>query len=452
MNKSNDRNSADETELMPSVILVGLHLEDSREAGSEKSRLKFERSMKELGALAEAAGLRVRDTYTQNADAVNAGTFIGAGKLTEIRAYIDMCDSDGVPVDAVIFNETLSPIQLRNLSNAFDLPVMDRTALILNIFSERAMTREARLQVEYARLQYMLPRLQGLHRELGRQGGGSGATSNKGAGEKKIELDRRHIEQRSAELRRELEAVDRERATQRQKRISSGISRVSLVGYTNAGKSTILNEMLDLYGADEEKKVLEKDMLFATLDTTVRRIDPGSQRPFLLSDTVGFVSELPTSLIKAFRSTLEDAAYADMLLIVTDLSDPDCASQMQVTIDTLKEIGAGGVPRIFVFNKSDITGAEALPHLDGMSSDDGIITISAKNKKDIMRLTDLIECKLGEMRIECDMLIPYSDGSALGPLKEDGCLEVREYTETGTMVHVTVRKELYEKYRKYVTK
>lgn len=140
--------------------------------------------MKELGALAEAAGLSVRDTYTQNADAVNAGTFIGAGKLTEIRAYIDMCDSDGVPVDAVIFNETLSPIQLRNLSNAFDLPVMDRTALILNIFSERAMTREARLQVEYARLQYMLPRLQGLHRELGRQGGGSGATSNKGAGEK----------------------------------------------------------------------------------------------------------------------------------------------------------------------------------------------------------------------------------------------------------------------------
>ena len=452
MNNGISRTTADVTEVLPSAILVGLHLEDSREAGSEKSRLKFERSMKELGELAEAAGLRVRDTYTQNTDSVNAGTFIGAGKLTEIKAYIDMCASDKVPVDVVIVNETLSPIQLRNLSNAFDLPVMDRTALILNIFSDRARTREARLQVEYARLQYMLPRLQGLHRELGRQGGGSGATSNKGAGEKKIELDRRHIEQRSAELRRELEAVDRERATQRQKRISSGISRVSLVGYTNAGKSTIMNEILDLYGADEEKKVLEKDMLFATLDTTVRRIDPGPKRPFLLSDTVGFVSELPTSLIKAFRSTLEDATYADVLLIVSDLSDQDLVSQMSVTLDTLKEIGAGGVPRIFVFNKSDLAGAGTLPHLDGMSPDDSVITISAKSKRDVIALTDLIESKLGEMRIECDMLIPYSDGSVLGPLREDGSIEVKDYTETGTRVHVTVRKELSGKYRKYVIK
>ena len=206
-------------------------------------------------------------------------------------------------MDVVIFDRSLSPSQLRNLEQILDCAILDRTSLILEIFAERARTREARLQVESARLQYVLPRLTGMHKALSRQGGGSGV-SNKGAGEKKLELDRRRIEKRMAELRRELDQIAKERETQRRRRQGSGILRVALVGYTNAGKSTLMNHMLDRYTRDDSRKVLEKDMLFATLDTTVRRIQYGQGKEFLLSDTVGFIHQLPTGLVKAFRSTL----------------------------------------------------------------------------------------------------------------------------------------------------
>ena len=222
--------------------------------------------------------------------------------------------------DVIIFDNSLSPMQLRNLQERLEKPVLDRSTLILDIFAGRARSREAKLQVEVARLQYMLPRLVGLHAALSRQGGGTGSLSNKGAGEKKLELDRRVLERRLTQLRRELKEVGEERQTQRKRRAGSGMPRVALVGYTNAGKSTLLNAMLDLYGSDEtdveEKKVMEKDMLFATLDTTVRKIAADNHHAFLLSDTVGFIHKLPHNLVEAFHSTLEEAKEASLLLQV----------------------------------------------------------------------------------------------------------------------------------------
>lgn len=410
----------------------------------------FEKSMNEMLYLAEADDMEVVQTFTQGSAAVNPGTFIGEGKIEEIRAVLERDKEIGT----VLFNDALSPQQMKNLIDRLDRDVLDRTGLILQIFSRRAGTREARAQVEYANLQYMLPRLAGLHKELGRQGGGSGAMSNKGAGETKIELDRRKIEHRCTMLRRELETVDRERETQRGRRQRSGIPLVSLVGYTNAGKSTILNGCLDLYGGDEEKKVFEENMLFATLDTTVRRICPdGGRRPFLLSDTVGFISNLPTTLVKAFRSTLEEVKYADILLIVSDVSDPEYREDLRITVQTLKEIGAGSVPRIYIFNKCDLAGIgpSADVTVTGIGPEDGHITMSAKNTNDIGRLIDLIEEKINRGRVLCEMLIPYTDGGTLSKLKASSDIEILEYEESGVRIRGHLRREDAERYKKYRT-
>ena len=263
------------------VLLVGVNLDDGTD---------FQQSMKELASLAEACNMEVVGTVVQNLPTINKGLYIGTGKVEEVHE-----EAGVLGATTVIFDNALSPMQLRNLQQEIGVNVMDRTGLILDIFSERAKTREAKMQVEIAKLQYMLPRLAGLRTSLGRQGGGSGL-SNKGAGEKKIELDRRRIEHRMSELRKELETILQERETQRKQRMQSGIPRVALVGYTNAGKSTLLNVMIDTYVGDESKKVLEKDMLFATLDTTVRKITPKNHKPFLLSDTVGFINQLPHNL------------------------------------------------------------------------------------------------------------------------------------------------------------
>ncbi|MDO5702850.1 MAG: GTPase HflX [Lachnospiraceae bacterium] len=423
------------------AALVGLSL--------SRSNAKFEKSLKETEALAEAAGLSVSALFTQSLPKPNTGYYIGSGKIEEIKAYLAMTGTD-----LVIFESQLTPMQQRNLSNAFDCEVLDRTALILMIFADRARTREATLQVDYARLQYLLPRLAGMHDDLGRQAGASGAMSNKGAGEKKIELDRRRIEQKMAELRRALDEVDRERATQRKARMRSGLSKVSLVGYTNAGKSTILNGMLRLYGTDSDKQVFEKDMLFATLDTSVRRIDPGEgKKPFLLSDTVGFIDNLPTTLIKAFRSTLEETKYADLLLIVSDVSDPDYRENLSVTIRTLEEIGAGGIPRIYVFNKADRL---TEPHGDfisvpGMAPEDGRITMCAKSGEDIKKLCDLTGRHLSAGRTLCTLLIPYDKGGLLSALMKDSDVTILSYADEGTKVEAHLKKEDVERLGRYVT-
>lgn len=295
------------------ALLVGVNLDDGTD---------FAHSMKELESLAEACNMEVVGNVVQNLPNINKGLYIGTGKVAEVKEEAARSEAT-----VVVFDNALSPMQLRNLQQELEIEVIDRTALILDIFSSRAQTREAKMQVEIARLQYMLPRLVGLRTSLGRQGGGSGL-SNKGAGEKKIELDKRRIEHRMSELRKELEIISQERQTQRKQRMQSGIPRVALVGYTNAGKSTLLNVMIEEHVGDNSKKVLEKDMLFATLDTTVRKITPKNHKPFLLSDTVGFIERLPHNLIKAFRSTLEEAKYADLLLEVIDFSDENYKEHM----------------------------------------------------------------------------------------------------------------------------
>lgn len=353
------------------ALLIGVNLNDGED---------FERSMQELGNLAEACGMEVAGQIVQNLPQLHTALYMGKGKLSEVQQFLDEEE-----VDVLIFDRSLSPSQMRNLQNILDYPILDRTTLILEIFATRAQTREAKLQVESARLQYVLPRLTGMHKALSRQGGGSGL-ANKGAGEKKLELDRRRIEKRMAELRKELDKISKERETQRKQRQGSGIPRVALVGYTNAGKSTLMNRMLDKYTRDASKKVLEKDMLFATLDTTVRRIRTGPKEEFLLSDTVGFIHQLPAGLVKAFRSTLEEAREADLLLHVLDYSDESYRKQREVTEETLTELGAGDIPVIYVYNKADrCMEADQLPTVRGNR-----IYMSAKSGAGIPELVEMI--------------------------------------------------------------
>ena len=363
------------------ALLLGVKLRDGED---------FERSMEELWNLAEACGMQVTGQITQNMERPHSALYMGKGKLSEVKEFLEQH-----PVDVVIFDRQLSPSQLRNLEQLLDCAILDRTSLILEIFAVRARTREARLQVESARLQYILPRLTGMHKALSRQGGGSGI-SNKGAGEKKLELDRRRIEKRMSELRRELEQVSKEREIQRNRRQGSGIPRVALVGYTNAGKSTLMNSMLDKYSRDPSKRVMEKNMLFATLDTTVRRIHTGPQKEFLLSDTVGFIHQLPTGLIKAFRSTLEEAREADLLLHVLDYSDEACRQQREVTEETLKELGAGDIPVIYVYNKSDLRIQEDGSKMTLPRTQENRIYLSAKTGEGIQELVDMIWKLCGE--------------------------------------------------------
>lgn len=358
-------------------------------------------------------------------------TYIGAGKVEEVKAAAAMLEAD-----IVIFDNALSPVQLRNLQNILEKPVMDRTTLILEIFSTRAKTKEAKLQVEVARLQYMLPRLVGLHDALSRQGGASGAMSNKGAGEKKLELDRRRLEQRLTSMKRELEAISGEREVQRKRRAASGIPRVALVGYTNAGKSTIMNRMLETYMEDEEKQVFEKDMLFATLDTTVRRITPPDKNSFLLSDTVGFISKLPHNLIKAFRSTLEEVREADLLLQVIDYSDENYDEYIKTTEETLRELGAEKIPMIYVFNKADLCGMGELAMIQG----DNKIYMSAKSQNGMEALINLIAGQLAGGYEDCRFLFPYQRGDLVSYLNENAVVHETDYRENGVYMSANVKK------------
>ena len=323
------------------------------------------------------------------------------------------------------------------------VPILDRTSLILEIFARRAKSKEAKLQVEVAKLKYMLPRLVGLHSSLGKQGGGAGL-SNKGSGEKKLELDRRRIEDKLTDLKRELEELAKDREIQRKKREESDIPLVSLVGYTNAGKSSLMNYMIDRFVKDEDKKVLEEDMLFATLETSVRKIELEDNRKFLLSDTVGFISELPHDLVKAFRSTLEEIKNADLLLQVVDYSDPDFYNQMQVTKETLEKIGASDIPVIYVYNKSELM-LDKLPLVD-----ENEIYLSIKEGKGMDELLDMVIDKIFSSYKRCKMLIPFSDGSVVSYLNEHATVMETDYNEQGTILTVECRPAQYEKYKEYV--
>lgn len=419
---------------MERALIVGVNLNQGD---------NFELSMKELASLAEACDMEVVGQAEQNMENANTATYIGSGKVEEVREAAEYLEAD-----IVIFDNALSPIQLRNLQDALGKPVMDRTTLILEIFSSRAKTKEAKLQVEVARLQYMLPRLVGLHEALSRQGGGSGSMSNKGAGEKKIELDRRRLEQRLTSMKRELEIISGEREVQRKKRAQSGIPRVALVGYTNAGKSTIMNMLVNAYIGDEEKRVFEKDMLFATLDTTVRRIDPPDRNPFLLSDTVGFISKLPHNLIKAFRSTLEEVREADLLLQVIDYSDENHTEYMKVTQETLHELGADNIPMIYVFNKADLCG---MGHLAMIQGDDKIF-MSAKAPDGIDALLNLIAGKLAGGYRDCELMIPYKRGDVVSYLNDNAVIYEMDYREDGVYLSANLKVSDVGRFEEFILK
>ncbi len=414
------------------ALLVGL------DTGEDEN---FDRSMAELGELAKACYMAVAGVVTQKMEAVNKAHYIGTGKVQEVKEY-----AKALEVDIVIFDDSLTPSQLRNLQKELEKPVLDRTTLILDIFSKRAKTREAKLQVETARLQYLLSRLVGMHEALTRQGGASGSMSSKGAGEKKLELDRRKIEKRLVELRRELEEVSKEREVQSKRRLSARIPKVSLVGYTNAGKSTLMNAMIEQYLQDEEKKVLEKDMLFATLDTTVRNINTGNNKEFLLSDTVGFIHKLPHGLVKAFRSTLEEVKNADLLLYVIDYSDKDYKQQIKVTEETLQEIGAVNIPVIYIYNKADLCSMDSLPKRVG----DNKIYMSAKSGQGLLELTEMILQVVYADYVPAEFLIPYDKGQLVSYFMENAQVFEQEYLETGIRLSVSCHAADARKYGQYV--
>lgn len=413
------------------VLIVGVNI---------NGREYFKESMEELVSLVEACNMQVCGKIEQNLKVVNKPLYIGTGKVAEVKDMAKECMAE-----VIVFNNELSPTQLRNLQKDLDMPILDRTSLILEIFSTRAKTREAKLQVEVAKLQYMLPRLVGLHESLGRQGGASGL-SNKGSGEKKLELDRRRIEDKLTELRKDLEEVEGERNTQRKQRNESGIPKVALVGYTNAGKSTLMNALVEMYLKDDSKKVMEKDMLFATLETQVRKITLENNKSFLLSDTVGFISELPHNLIKAFRSTLEEVKNADLLLEVIDYSDKNYEEHIKVTKDTLKSLGADEIPIIYVYNKSDLM-LDRLPLVDGDN-----IYISASSKRGIVELIDLISSKIYSDYIDCHMLIPFNKGNIVSYFNNNATIKETEYLENGTLLKMNCRLSDYNKYIEYVKK
>jgi GTP-binding protein HflX len=418
-------------ELNERALLVGVDLNNDED---------FEKSMDELENLTEACGYEVAGRIGQNLKTVSNAYYIGAGKVEETAAMVKATEAD-----VVIFDNELTPTQHRNLEKALGCRVLDRTQLILEIFAQRARTKEAMLQVEVARLQYMLPRLGGRGEFMDRQGGGGVGTVVRGGGEKKIVLDRRRIEQNIAALRRELEDISKDRQAQRKRRSESGLPRVALVGYTNAGKSTVMNALVEFSLKPENKKVFEKDMLFATLETSVRRIELPDNRAFLLSDTVGFVSKLPHELVKAFRSTLEEVKEADLLLHVVDASDPEAERQIRVTEDTLRQIGAGDIPVVYVFNKADLTGM-SFPLVK-----DNIIYISAKERTGVGELAELIRRHAFKSHVDCRMFFPYEYGNVVSYLRENAYVKDIRYENGGTLLVLECSESDYRRYRQFVT-
>ncbi|PEM87191.1 GTPase HflX [Bacillus toyonensis] len=415
-------------ELFQRAVLVGVNL------GNEDD---FVYSMEELTNLAEACDVEVIGQVTQNLQRVNPSHYIGKGKIEEVAAYVNE-----VEANMVIFNDELSPSQIRNLEEDLDCKVIDRTILILDIFAQRAKTKEAQLQVEVAHLQYMMPRLIGLRESLGRQSGGVG-TKNKGVGEKKLELDRRKIEEQISVLNKDLEALVAQRQTQRKQRKKNEVPVVALVGYTNAGKSTTMNAMLEIYNGTEEKQVFEKDMLFATLETSVRNIDLPDNKSFLLTDTVGFVSKLPHHLVKAFRSTLEEVAEADLLIHVVDYANPNYEQLIDITNETLKKIGVENIPTIYAYNKSDMIDVEI------QKVQEDRVYLSAKKHVGIEELVEMIRSYIYKEYTKCEMLIPYDQGQVVSYFNNHAHVLSTSYENEGTKIELECKTSDYEKYKRF---
>ena len=409
------------------VIIVGININNKN---------NFEESIIELKNLCIACDMEVVGKVEQNLKKINPTFYMGSGKIEELQDLIEKTNAE-----IIVFNNELSASQIKNIEEEVKCSVIDRTALILDIFANRAKTREAKLQVEVARLQYELPRLIGANENLGRQSGGVG-TKNRGAGETKLELDRRRIEDRIASLNKELEILKYQRNTQKNKRKKSSIPNVALVGYTNAGKSSVMNVLVEKFINKEDKKVFEKNMLFATLETYVRNIKLHNNKSFLLYDTVGFVGDLPHNLVKAFRSTLEEVCDADLLVHIIDISNPNYKNQIDVTNETLSQIGADNIPMIYVYNKIDLIDLDKL--------DNNKILISAKRDIGIDRLIESICEKVFENYIRFKLKIPYSEGKMISNIMENATILDSEYIEDGVIFNIECSEKEYVKYKQYI--
>lgn len=406
------------------VIIAGLH-RGLRDAVNDTTA----ESMRELEELVDTAGGEVVCELVQNRPVPESGTYLGHGKLEELKDAVLALDAA-----LVVFDDELTPIQLRNISDILGVRVLDRSMLILDIFAMRAQSGEGKLQVELAQLKYQLPRLRGMGIELSRTGAGIGT---RGPGETKLETDRRHIRTRISALESELREIKKHRALLRGRRKKDGVITAALVGYTNAGKSTLLNRMTDA-------GVFAEDKLFATLDTTSRLITLEDNRKIILIDTVGFIRKLPHYLIEAFKSTLEEAAQADFLLNVTDISSQEADDRIRVVETVLNEIGAGGKPIINVYNKCDIN--------DGYIPRSPGVFISAKTGRGMDELkTAIAEIAPGARR-RYKLLVPYSEGRLLNVLHSTEKVLDEEYTEAGIALCVLLDSVMYEKFKRFEVK
>ncbi|WP_424580175.1 GTPase HflX [Apilactobacillus kunkeei] len=413
------------------AVIIGLNLDNEQ----------FEYSMTELAALAEANNLEVVARLVQKLDHPDKATYFGKGKVEELKMTV--LDKDA---DMVIVNDELSPSQIRNLEKQTETKIIDRTGLILEIFANRARTHEAKLQVQLAKLQYQLPRLHtSASQRLDQQtGSGGGGFTNRGSGESQLELNRRVIEKDISHIKQELKDIQKSDLTQRKQRDGKNIPTVALVGYTNAGKSTIMNQLVNRYGENQEKQVMVKNMLFATLDTSVRKLIFDDNKTMLLSDTVGFVSKLPHQLVKAFRSTLAEAANADLLVQVVDEADENKELMMKTTEQTLKEIGVENIPMITVFNKADILD-EPRPQRAG----DNLI-MAALEEDSIDELVQIIRENSYKDYVTEEFLIPFDKGDIVNYLNTKANVLSTEYVAEGTKVKAELTAVDSERFKQYL--
>ncbi|ENY8691508.1 TPA: GTPase HflX [Clostridioides difficile] len=422
-------------EIQEKALLVGLNLTTIVKKNDD---IDTNESMEELTELTKAAGAEVVGSLIQNKHSVDATYYIGKGKVEEIRAY-----SDSLDATLVIFNDELSGAQIRNIENVVGRKVIDRTTLILDIFAQRALSKEGKLQVELAQLKYRLPRLYGMGGEMSRTGAGIGT---RGPGEQKLEIDKRHILNKAADIRRELKEVKKNRETQRVKRLKSNIPIVALVGYTNAGKSTLLNELIKTHkDYEQEKEVFVKDMLFATLDVTLRKALLPNKKEFLVVDTVGFVSKLPHDLVEAFKATLEEVQYADLILHVIDATNTSYELQKSTTEGVLKELGVNDKKHILVYNKVDKLELDIYP-----KSQEDIVYISAKQGINMDKLLNMIEIALMENTYSVSLMLPYERGDIFSRIKDKYNVENFEYGESGITLDVDLDEEDFNIYREYI--
>lgn len=388
-----------------------------------------ERSLDELEELADTAGAETVVRIIQRRPAYEPATCIGSGRLEEMA---EICQRENI--DQIIFDCELTATQIRNIEDVCDVHTVDRTMLILDIFAQRATTHEGRLQVEIAQHKYRLPRLAGMGVKLSRLGGGIGT---RGPGETKLETDKRHIRARIASLSAELKEIKKRRGLHRERRRKDGVLVCAIVGYTNVGKSTLLNTLTDA-------GILAENKLFATLETTSRAIELPDGRSVMLVDTVGLISRLPHHLVEAFKSTLEEAANADVILHIVDASAENCGDQAKVTLELLKELGCEGIPVVTVLNKCDL-----VPYIDELTAGENAVKISAKRGEGIPALLDAIAAALPQNARKMKLLIPYYEGSLLSEIRREGKVFSEEYTHEGTLVDALVDVKIYGKAEKY---